>query len=280
VSGEPVLGRAPGDRGPLVVAHLSDLHLGAHDPAAVEAVVADVTAAAPALTVVTGDVTMRARTGQFAEARAVLDRLPAPLLVVIGNHDVPLAPVRRLVSPYARYRDHLVPELDPVVEVPGVRVLGLPSMPRWRWKSGRVSRAGAAAVVDVLGGSPPGTLRVVALHHPPFTRGTARVVGRGPLVRALAAARVDLVLAGHIHRPTARSVELEDAGHRHGVVEVVAGTATSTRTRGVGRSWSAIRVDADAVTVEERHETPSGWCAGPTFRYPRQDSGWRRGAQS
>src|SRR3712207_4359368 len=123
----------------LVIAHLSDLHLGAHDPAAVASVAADVAAVQPALTVVTGDLTMRARAWQFRLARDLLDRLPAPRLVVAGNHDLPLISVERLLTPYRRYQGLVQAELDPVLRLPGLTALGLQTTPRWRWKSGRVS---------------------------------------------------------------------------------------------------------------------------------------------
>jgi 3',5'-cyclic AMP phosphodiesterase CpdA len=251
----------------LVIAHLSDLHLGAHDPAAVASVAADVAAVRPALTVVTGDLTMRARTGQFRLARALLDRLPAPLLVVPGNHDVPLVSVDRLVTPYRRYRRLVHPELDPVLRLPGLTVIGLHTSPPWRWKSGRVSRRQSEAVVAVLGSAPAGTVRVLALHHPPRAGGLARMVGRARLMRAVAAARVDLILAGHTHVPRADPVRLD--GTAHEPVEVVAGTAVSRRTRGTGRSWTAIRVDHTAVVVEERLQTTAGWRTGTVQRFPR-----------
>ena len=259
----------PAQDGQFVIAHVSDLHLGAVDPAAVETLTADVAAVRPALTVVTGDCTMRARNGQFRRARALLERLPAPLLVVTGNHDVPLFGVARIVAPYARYRAWIEADLDPVVRLPGLTALGLQSMPRWRWKGGRVSYRQARAVAEVLGAAPPGAVRLLALHHPPLATGTARIAGRARLARALAAARVDVVLAGHTHVPSTRRVELTGDGGTHRLVEVVAGTATSRRTRGVGRSWSVIRIDSGAVVVEERHDTGSGWRAGPTARHPR-----------
>jgi 3',5'-cyclic AMP phosphodiesterase CpdA len=253
-----------------VIAHVSDLHMGDHDPAAAEALVADVAAVRPDLTVVTGDSTMRARTRQFRQARALLDRLPAPRLIVIGNHDVPLFAVARLVAPYARYRMLIEADLDPLVEVTGLRALGLESMPRWRWKSGRVSRRQAASVVDVLGGAPPAAARLLALHHPPLAGGLARIVGRAALVRALAAARVDVVLAGHTHVPVSRAVDLVHEGVAHRVIEVVAGTATSRRTRGTDRSWTVIRIDAASVVVEERHERDGRWVTGRTVRHARR----------
>jgi predicted phosphodiesterase len=207
----------------VLIAHLSDLHIGAHIPAVVDTLVADVVGAAPDLTVVTGDSTMRARTRQFVEVRGVLDRLPSPRLEVLGNHDLPLVSVSRLVSPYARYRAYLGSELGPVVQISGLRALGLHSMPRWRWKGG-----------------PPLAARLLALHHPPFPHGLTRIVGRGRLVRALVSARVDLVLAGHTHVPSTRVVELTGAGHAHRLVEVVAGTATSRRARGTDRSCQGL----------------------------------------
>jgi 3',5'-cyclic AMP phosphodiesterase CpdA len=252
----------------LVIAHLSDLHLGAHEPSAVASVAADVAAALPALTVVTGDLTMRARSGQFRLARDLLDRLPAPLLVVPGNHDVPLTGVDRLVGPYRRYRRLVHPDLDPVLRLPGVTVIGLHTSPWWRWKSGRVSRRQSEAVVTVLGSAPAGSVRVLALHHPPRAGGLARMVGRARLMRAVASARVDLILAGHTHMPGASLVELGGMVHRP--VEVVAGTAVSRRTRGTGRSWTVVRVGPAAVEVEERVQTAAGWRTGTVRRFSRQ----------
>jgi 3',5'-cyclic AMP phosphodiesterase CpdA len=253
----------------LVLAHVSDLHIGAHVPAAADTLVGDVRAVDPDLTVVTGDWTMRARPGQFRQARTLLDRLPAPRLLVIGNHDVPLLPLRRLVSPYTGYRAGIEWELDPRLDLPGVRAFGLQSMPRWRWKSGRVSRRQAASVVDLLGGTPRPAVRLLALHHPPLARGPARIVGRAALVRALVVARVDLVLAGHTHVPSSRSVELVHGGTAHRLIEVVAGTATSRRTRGTPRSWTVIRIDPTTVVVEERYELGGCWVTGRTVRYDR-----------
>ncbi|HYN95315.1 MAG TPA: metallophosphoesterase [Pilimelia sp.] len=256
--------------GSFVLAHVSDLHVGAHLPEIAEALVADVEAVRPDLTVVTGDCTMRARPDQFRAARLLLDRLPAPRLVVLGNHDVPLFAAARLLSPYARYRVEIQPDLDPLVDLAGLRALGLQSMPRWRWKGGRVSRRQATFVAELPCAAPATSVRLVALHHPPFAIGPARIAGRAALLRALAAARVDLVLAGHTHVPRSRAVELGRAGGgTHRLIEVVAGTATSTRTRGAARSWTVIRVDRTAVAVEVRAERAGRWSTGHTARYPR-----------
>jgi 3',5'-cyclic AMP phosphodiesterase CpdA len=265
-----------GDAGapPVVIAHLSDLHFGAHVADVVDALVEDVRTAAPTITVITGDLTMRARTRQFAAAADLLERLPAPRLTVLGNHDVPLVSVRRLTDPYGRYRDQMRLDLDPVLDADGVRALGLASMPRWRWKSGRVSRRQAEAVTRVLGAPPSGgapaeTLRVLALHHPVSSKGLATLVGRRRLLAALAEAGVDLVLAGHTHVATATSLELAAGDRSWPVLEVVAGTATSSRLRGTGRSWTLLRVDEATITVEERCESGSDWVTAGSRRFPR-----------
>jgi 3',5'-cyclic AMP phosphodiesterase CpdA len=139
-------------------------------------------------------------------------------------------------------------------------------MPRWRWKSGRVSRRQAERVAAVLGAAPAGALRVLALHHPPFARGAARLAGRGRLAAGLLRARVDVVLAGHTHVPRSREVTL---GPSHSLVEVTAGTATSRRTRGHARSWTAIGVTAEAIVVENRDEDGGAWRTGRVERYRR-----------
>ena len=254
--------------GAVVVAHLSDLHLGAHAPDAVESVVADVVAAAPTLTVVTGDLTMRARRREFEAVTRFLHRLPGPQLVVLGNHDVPLD-LRRVRHPYDDYHSFVPGPMAPVVDLPGIRALGLPSMARWRWKSGYVPRWQIPLVEATLGVAPRGVLRLLALHHPPSAQGLARLAGRDRLLDVLAEASVDVVLAGHTHVPTARLLVLGRRGERREVVEVVAGSATSTRLRGTPRSWSLVRADASSISVEERHQAGSAWAAARVVHYPR-----------
>ncbi|MFI1996381.1 metallophosphoesterase family protein [Actinoplanes sp. NPDC020271] len=236
------------------IAHLSDLHFGVHDPEAASLLVADVTAWGPALTVVTGDLTMRARAGEFQLARAFLDRLPGPVLVVTGNHDLPLDHPWRLYRPYHRYRAFISADLDPVVRLPGVTAVGLQSMPRWRWKDGLVRRSQLALVESTFAAAPPDDLRLVALHHPPFGR---TLLNGGKLLRAGA----DLLLAGHTHHPDVRPM--------NGTTVVVAGTATSRRVRRTPPSWSRITSGDGVTTVTERHFVAGGWRTARLITVPR-----------
>ena len=96
------------------IVHLSDLHFGRTRPDLLEPLVEAVNGAAPDLVAVSGDLTQRARGRQFREARAFLDRLAAPCLVVPGNHDVPLDHLLlRLFGPWRRYCRLIGSELEP-----------------------------------------------------------------------------------------------------------------------------------------------------------------------
>jgi 3',5'-cyclic AMP phosphodiesterase CpdA len=88
-----------------VLLHTSDPHFGTERSQVVEALVTLARLQPPELVVLSGDITQRARSGQFRKARAFVDRLGAPVLVISGNHDIPLFNLgARVLHPYARYR--------------------------------------------------------------------------------------------------------------------------------------------------------------------------------
>jgi 3',5'-cyclic AMP phosphodiesterase CpdA len=109
---------------------------------------------------------------------------------------------------------------------------------------------------------PAGAFRVLVLHHHLLW---LKALGQHDVARnarmALMAARragVDLVLCGHLHTSHVAHVEVvpptpADPGHK--LVVASAGTATSSRGRGVDREvnfYNAILIDAGRFTIEER----------------------------
>jgi Calcineurin-like phosphoesterase len=113
------------------IAHLSDLHFGRHDETVAERLLGDLREAQPDLIVITGDLTQRGRHRQFAAARAFLEKLPPPILVVPGNHDVPLYDiVERFLGRLARYRRYICAEQQPFSPTRKSRCWG--SIPRAR----------------------------------------------------------------------------------------------------------------------------------------------------
>lgn len=248
----------------LRIAHVSDIHVGAHDEVTLDGLAQDLHDAQVAATIVTGDLTMRARTHEFVRAKEVIDQFPGPTMVVIGNHDVPLTnPLHRMASPYGRYRTEVTGNLDPVLDLGSVRIQGLGSMPRWRWKSGRISERQSQDIRATFADSPPGTVRVVAMHHPPSSDDLESLAGGDGFEQALVDAEVDIVLAGHTHVPAVDVLTVGSGARARSIIEVVAGTATSHRTRGVVRSWSLLEITSHTLTVTEHHASEGGWRASP-----------------
>jgi len=240
------------------VAHISDLHLGAEEPAVVAGLLADLSAQAPDLVVVSGDLTMRARQRQFEAARQVLDGLDAPWVSVPGNHDLPLDRiVTRMLRPLAGYRRHIDPEPEPRRLHGGVLVLGISSSRRYFWKGGRIDRRQVARIGRAFAEAAPVRLRVLVLHHPVFAvaprsrekpaRGTARAL------RAAAEAGVDVVLCGHTH--VQGHADLSRPGPGRHLLGVMAGSTTSYRVGPAeSQSYNVLDLaDDDRLTLEVRH---------------------------
>src|SRR6202171_3165554 len=96
------------------LAHLSDPHFGRIERATVEALIAAVTEARPAVVVVSGDLTQRAKEREFQQARQFLDALPSPQIVVPGNHDLPLYNVlARALKPLRNCQRYISKDLEP-----------------------------------------------------------------------------------------------------------------------------------------------------------------------
>lgn len=223
------------------IAHLSDIHFGAHDPKIVAATEAWLQERQPDLVIISGDLTQRARVDQFREAAAYLNRLRSagfPTLVVPGNHDVPLYDViRRFAAPLDRYRRYISDDLSPWFENDEVAVLGINTARSLTVKDGRINREQIAMLQDRFGAVPSNKTRILVTHHPlyamPIGEGgeLSEAVGRHrDAIAAVCKAGVHLALAGHFHRTYAEAAGkmVERAGT---VLVMQAGTATSTRLR-------------------------------------------------
>jgi len=235
----------------ITLAHISDLHFGTEDPEMADRLVEELHALAPRLVIVSGDLTQRARRAQFRAARAYLDRLPAHM-VVPGNHDIPLYDIgRRMLSPLGRYRSMISEQLDPFHLEDDLAVLGLNTTRPKRWKEGSISARQVALIGDVFGRAAPDAHRVLFTHHPfipppPFPRMIV-VHGQAAALPAIRTARVEVLLAGHLHLGYAGMVE-----GGPGLVSVQAGTAISRRRRGQPNAYNVIRLGAGPVVVEPR----------------------------
>jgi len=247
------------------VVHLSDLHFGRVDSRLLPPLVRLVTTIAPNLIAISGDLTQRARRGEFVQARTFLQRLPFARIVVPGNHDVPLYNMAaRFLSPLARYQRYIAQDLEPVFEDDEMVVVGLNSTrPELFAGGGRLNAGQVGRAAARLGAAPPRLVKVVVTHHPfdlPRDHGEEDLIGRSRMaMEQLAPVGADLFLAGHLHVShvgrTAQRYQI--AGHSALVIQ--AGTL-STRVRGERNSFNVLRLDRSRITVDryswdEDHQT-------------------------
>lgn len=233
--------------------HVSDLHFGRIDPAVVAPLRDAIAAAAPDLIAISGDFTQRARPREFAAARAFLDSLQAPKLVVPGNHDVPLWNVAaRFFAPLTRYKHFISPELEPEHQDEEMIVLGVNTARSNTWGEGRINAHQVARIVERLAGAPPSLIRVIVTHHPfdlPPGVDERRLLGRARMAMAeLARANADLFLSGHLHLSHASHSAERYRIEGHSALIVQAGTV-SLRGRGEQPSFNVLRIHRPEIAL-------------------------------
>ena len=150
--------------------HISDLHFGLEDPAALDWFTDCVRTEQPDAVLITGDLTMRARAHEFAAACDWIETLDVPVTVEVGNHDLPyFNPVARFFHPYRRIRriERLV---EREIDLPGLAIVPLKTTARaqWRldWSKGWVTERALSKTLAAIDALPPDTTALVTAHHP------------------------------------------------------------------------------------------------------------------
>ena len=259
------------------LAHLSDIHFGGENAAAVDSATQMLNAGGFDLVVVTGDLTRYAEWVEFAAAGRWLAQIEAPKLITPGNHDAPyLAWAERVFAPFKRYEAAIGPAPAQTHLGGGFAVRGLNTargaQPRLNWSKGQISRRQVAAAIEWLEVQAPECVRIVACHHPltemiggPMT---ARVWNGEAAARDFALAGVDLVLSGHIHAPFAWPYPWGD-----GRTYAVGAGTLSIRERGVPPSFNVVEIEGAAIRVAALSWTGSHYEPYRTWSLDR-----RRGA--
>jgi 3',5'-cyclic AMP phosphodiesterase CpdA len=248
------------------VVHCSDVHFG-HPavPEQYEAIEAFIQETRGDVVVVSGDLTQRARAGEFQRARAFLKHAErvSKVIVVPGNHDVAwwFAPLgmgddRKLLR---KYRQYISEDIEPVLHVPGATFVGLNTChgvirDTLTWNLRDISIIGylredqLRRAAAIFARSPQGEARVIVMHHNPVKgelsqrhglRHTNRVLG------AFADMGVDLVLCGHDHQEAVHYIEHT----KKGTVISTAGTISNRARGGRPSSVNSITLSAEAIDV-------------------------------
>lgn len=265
------------------IVHLSDIHFGRVNHQVIAPLIEAIARVNPDLVAVSGDLTQRARAPQFKEARAFLDRLPKPQIVVPGNHDVPLHNVAaRFLQPLGKYRRYITDDLRPFYHDHEIAVLGVNTARSLTIKGGRVNREQVAWMSERLGACDPEVVKIVVTHHPfdlPEGHDKRKLVGRARMaMEALASCGADLFLAGHLHvsHTTHSATRYKIKGHSALVVQ--AGTAASSRGRGEENSFNVVRVDRPHIAIErfEWQQQHGKFSLMTTERFRHTADGWVR----
>jgi 3',5'-cyclic AMP phosphodiesterase CpdA len=244
-----------------VLMHVSDLHAGPpFNPALARQLAQEAHDLKPDLLVVSGDLVQRADfPHQWAVIKEYLATLPQPMLVVPGNHDVPLLNgFRRLLRPMSAFKKHISSNLNPVFERPGLVVVGGNSAHGLTVDGGYVSRAQLEAMERIFMSHPDSACKVAVLHHhvanPPGAAGRRMISNADEVVRMLDRCGVELLLCGHIHVSYVGTTLDVRPDLRQGTVICQSGTSTSRRGKGRERgknSYNVIEVRDTTIRVAQ-----------------------------
>ncbi len=235
----------PRDKLPIVIAHISDFHIGSYYfiENLMETAIDELNQLRPNIIVVTGDLTSEGFREEYRRVRAFLDRLDCRELVVVpGNHD------SRHVG-YLHFEDLIGPRHG-IFKKDGITVVAIDSTEP-DLDDGRVGRERYRWLKENF--SDPDDFKIFVLHHHLLpVPGTGRerniVYDAGDVLQVLLEVDVDLVLTGHKHVPFSWRLE--------NFFIINAGTASSLRLRGRTRPcYNVIQVEEDRILIFRKYTT-------------------------
>lgn len=250
-----------------VLAHLSDLHFGvdARAERTARAIAADLRHRDVDHVVVTGDVTHRGRTDEYAAFLDVFGPFldAGRMTVVPGNHDRPGDDVAQAMMQGERVRASVRPGLF-LLEIDST---GPHNRVMWQGH-GMITRADLSAIDEAISLAPADHLVVVLLHHHPLPLPEesalellsnwvglpfADELHAGRDLLSLVHGRADLVLHGHRHVPAVRTLE-------------------GSRPLAIYNAGSSTELARVRLFVHHRGRL----CAPPTWHTTAVESGYRR----
>lgn len=240
---------------PVRLFHLSDIHFGLEDRAALAWVEREIAAKRPDAVAITGDHTMRARHHEWAAATKWINSLDVPVTISIGNHDMPyFNPVERFFTPYKRF-EGMQALVERELRLPGLAIVPLKTVRRWQprinWSKGWVTDEALERCLEALDALPTGTKALVAVHHPlreVGTHGTALTRHGEQALIALARRGVLGVLSGHVHDPFDIAEPTPE-----GPVRMIGAGTLSKRLRSTPPSFNELVWDGEALAVTVRN---------------------------
>ena len=259
--------------------HVTDIHFGCENTAAVAAVGALARSGGFDALVQSGDITMVGSEPEFRSAAAWLKSLPGPIVSTPGNHDTPELDVpTRLFNPWGLYHRYIGPVDHEGFSAPRVEIQAMNTSRgvqfRLNWSKGAGDLDDARALCRRLSNAQAGALKVAVCHHPlmEVTGGpmTGRVRNGTEAARIIAeGASADLILTGHVHTCFAHALPFGDQR-----TYAVGAATLSQRERGQPAGYNCIEADEAEIRI-----TAMGW-TGTRFEAQRSWGFTRRGADA
>ncbi|HEY0212529.1 MAG TPA: metallophosphoesterase [Paenirhodobacter sp.] len=251
--------------------HLTDLHFGLERDDLIAPLHQAIRAANPDLVIVSGDLTHRARAGQFDRAMAFLRGLNLPFIAVPGNHDVPLINLfARFLFPFRDYRRAVSADMTPSRTLGPLRIVSANTADPHSWRRGVLRNADLRRICAEQAG-----IGVLVCHHPlreppGFDRGETRGATAG--LAQMARAGVQIVLSGHLHH---WAVGLGiSADTPQPILQVQTGTALCARIGEKNHGFAVLDIAPDDVAVTPWLAQDTVFHPAPVLRFQRREGAW------
>jgi len=262
---------------PLRFLHVSDLHTGTREDAAVErALVTLIERVDPRVIVASGDLTHRGRADQHERAAGFLRRLGRDLVAIPGNHDIPYTFPARFTTTWREF-ERQWQTTEPVYASDDLHVVGLNTVRAWRHQSGGLKDRQIDWAVERLREAVDGALRVVVMHHQmigaPWRSRKKPVARRTHVLTRLVDSGAELILGGHIHQATvSERHEFEViTGDVRGVTVSIAPGLGQPRPnrRGEARGLHVYEATQSSIGIQTYIWRETDWALTAVRRFPR-----------
>jgi 3',5'-cyclic AMP phosphodiesterase CpdA len=262
---------------PTRVLHLSDLHYGAGNDAAIErGAPVMIDRFEPELVIASGDLSHRGREDQLTRASEFLRSLGPPVFAIPGNHDIPYTFPARFTRAFREF-ERQWETTEPTYTTPHLHVVGLNSVRPWRHQSGGIRGSQLVRAEERLREAPPGAFQIVVLHHhllgAPWRSRKKPVARRNHVLASLVSAGADLILAGHIHQVAVserREFEISRGGERGVVVSIAPGLGQPRRKRqGEARGLHVYEIGDQDLRIETYVWRDTDWGLTAERVFPR-----------
>lgn len=261
------------------IAHISDLHFGRIRADAEEALLEDLKKIKPSVIAISGDLTQRALRKQFKRARAYLERMPAPFIVVPGNHDIPFFDItRRFLLPLNRYKHYISKQLNPLYVDNEIALLGVNSARSLALEAGKIGTSQLKRIEQAFSELPEHVFRIVVTHHPfcrpPNVHYRKIVAGSKKTLQCFERCGVNAILTGHFHRVHTLDLQTLHQWMKQPMLHAQAGTAISTRNKKEANSYNVLSIDKKKIVIDVRGWTGGKFETTQSIRFKRTKDGW------